>query len=314
MQHFLLVFYILFFATGFMGAAALLLLKMRMRSRLLSPLLIFQLLFLVGMGVILVFYYLQNVPGGIPDSLTRILLLLATGINTAVWTVVLILIRRISGGRSRGKKGYPVAAVILSGLVILKSAANMILVAVSPDGYSGVAALTGTEAWNLGGHVLTGLAMAAFGVLARRPLNPKEPPALRPLIRAYGLCAIVFAPAGLIESMIQTAGIPWLATVSLDHLFYLCWNLVSMSVVLKLFMPEANGTPLLHTVPEERRKALGLSAREAEMAVLIAQGLANKEIADRLCISPATVRTHIYNLYRKAGARSRVELLNKLRS
>jgi DNA-binding NarL/FixJ family response regulator len=50
------------------------------------------------------------------------------------------------------------------------------------------------------------------------------------------------------------------------------------------------------------------------MAVMIARGLANKEIAAELNISPATVRTHIYNLYQKVGARSRVELLNKLRS
>ncbi|MDZ7795379.1 MAG: hypothetical protein U5P10_17315 [Spirochaetia bacterium] len=38
MQHFLMVFYVLFFATGFMGRAALLLLNMRVRSRLLPPL------------------------------------------------------------------------------------------------------------------------------------------------------------------------------------------------------------------------------------------------------------------------------------
>jgi DNA-binding CsgD family transcriptional regulator len=67
-------------------------------------------------------------------------------------------------------------------------------------------------------------------------------------------------------------------------------------------------------VPEERVRALGLSGREVEMAVLIARGLANKEIAAELGISPATVRTHIYNLYQKARARSRVELLNRLRS
>jgi DNA-binding NarL/FixJ family response regulator len=47
---------------------------------------------------------------------------------------------------------------------------------------------------------------------------------------------------------------------------------------------------------------------------MIARGLANKEIAAELNISPATVRTHIYNLYRKAEARSRVELINKLSS
>jgi hypothetical protein len=51
LQHFLLAFYILFFATGFMGGAALLLLKMRIKSRLITPLLVFQLLFFLGMGL-----------------------------------------------------------------------------------------------------------------------------------------------------------------------------------------------------------------------------------------------------------------------
>ena len=70
----------------------------------------------------------------------------------------------------------------------------------------------------------------------------------------------------------------------------------------------------MDSVPEERIRALGLSTREVEMSIMIARGLANKEIAGELGISPATVRTHIYNLYQKVGARSRVELLNKLRS
>ncbi len=50
MQYSLLVFYVLFFATGFMGLAALLLFDLRVRSRLIRPLLGFQLLFLVGMS------------------------------------------------------------------------------------------------------------------------------------------------------------------------------------------------------------------------------------------------------------------------
>jgi DNA-binding CsgD family transcriptional regulator len=58
--------------------------------------------------------------------------------------------------------------------------------------------------------------------------------------------------------------------------------------------------------------SLGLTERERSMVEMIARGLANKEIASELGISPATVRTHIYNLYRKVGARSRVELLNRI--
>jgi DNA-binding CsgD family transcriptional regulator len=116
-----------------------------------------------------------------------------------------------------------------------------------------------------------------------------------------------------VEFAIQATGIPWLASLSLEHLFYLAWNIVSMSAAVQLFRPAENGDAMFESVPRERIEALGLSPREAEMAVMIARGLANKEIADELHISPATVRTHIYNLYQKAGARSRVELLNIVR-
>lgn len=313
MYHFLMAFYILFFATGFMGGAALLLLNMRMRSRLVPRLLAFQLLFLVGMALIMAIYYLQNLPGGPEAPYNRLLLFLATGINTAVWSIVILLIREISPPKTRRKR-LPAVAEILSALVILKSVGNMVMVLTSADGSGGISALTGTAAWNLGGHVLTGLAMAAFGLVARGPINPKEPPALRPLVRAYGLCALVFAPVGLIESVLQSSGVDWLAAASLDQLFYLAWNLVSMSAALKLLTPAEAGSSMLDSVPEERVKSLGLSAREVQMAIMIGRGLANKEIAEQLYISPATVRTHIYNLYQKTGARSRVELLNKLKA
>lgn len=51
-----------------------------------------------------------------------------------------------------------------------------------------------------------------------------------------------------------------------------------------------------------------LSAREREVSHLAAAGLADKEIARRLGISPTTVRTHIDNAYRKLGVNNRVAL------
>ena len=50
-----------------------------------------------------------------------------------------------------------------------------------------------------------------------------------------------------------------------------------------------------------------LSQRETEVAQLIAEGLANKEIADRLQISIETVRGHLKNIYEKLHVRSRTE-------
>jgi DNA-binding CsgD family transcriptional regulator len=50
-----------------------------------------------------------------------------------------------------------------------------------------------------------------------------------------------------------------------------------------------------------------LSERELEVLALIAAGKSNKEIAARLFVSTSTVKTHVNNLYRKLGARSRTQ-------
>jgi len=49
----------------------------------------------------------------------------------------------------------------------------------------------------------------------------------------------------------------------------------------------------------------GLSRREAEVLDLLARRLSRKEIAERLGLSPDTVKTHTSALYRKLGARGR---------
>lgn len=52
-----------------------------------------------------------------------------------------------------------------------------------------------------------------------------------------------------------------------------------------------------------------LSERETEVLQLLAKGYVNKEIALKLGISPATVGSHIKNLYRKLAVHSRVQVV-----
>ncbi|MEV7218111.1 response regulator transcription factor [Kitasatospora cineracea] len=61
--------------------------------------------------------------------------------------------------------------------------------------------------------------------------------------------------------------------------------------------------------PAAGRPALpdGLTQREAEVLALIAAGLSNAEIAGRLFVSPATVKTHINNLFAKTAVRDRAQ-------
>ncbi|MFJ4480788.1 response regulator [Streptomyces longwoodensis] len=51
----------------------------------------------------------------------------------------------------------------------------------------------------------------------------------------------------------------------------------------------------------------GLTAREAEVLVLIAEGLSNHQIAQKLHVSTATVKTHINNLFAKIGIKDRAQ-------
>jgi DNA-binding CsgD family transcriptional regulator len=56
-----------------------------------------------------------------------------------------------------------------------------------------------------------------------------------------------------------------------------------------------------------RHKLSLLSWREHEVLGLAADGLRSREIAARLGISEATVKTHLHHVYRKLGVSNRVE-------
>ena len=61
---------------------------------------------------------------------------------------------------------------------------------------------------------------------------------------------------------------------------------------------------------EAARRALArLTPRERGMLELLGEGLSEKEIAQRLCLSPETVHSHMVNLLRKLGVTSRLQAL-----
>lgn len=66
-------------------------------------------------------------------------------------------------------------------------------------------------------------------------------------------------------------------------------------------------------VDEDRIKQLGISKREREVLELMAQGLTNYEIADKLHVSLNTVKTHSSNLFLKLEVSRRTQAVKKAR-
>jgi DNA-binding NarL/FixJ family response regulator len=66
---------------------------------------------------------------------------------------------------------------------------------------------------------------------------------------------------------------------------------------------------LLRREAGEREAAAVLTPREIEMVSLVAHGLRNREMSERMAISEGTVKIHLHNIYRKLKVESRVELI-----
>ena len=97
--------------------------------------------------------------------------------------------------------------------------------------------------------------------------------------------------AGLVAALFATLGI-WLGLTLTRKKVQVIWQ-------------EAASEPF--AVDEKRRNELGITPRELEILGLIAAGLSNREIADRLFVSPNTVKTHSSRLFDKLGARRRTQ-------
>ncbi len=66
-------------------------------------------------------------------------------------------------------------------------------------------------------------------------------------------------------------------------------------------------TPQPFALNKERAKDLGITKRELEILELIAHGMSNREIAEKLFVSENTVKTHSSRLFDKLGAKRRTQ-------
>ncbi|MFF4056129.1 LuxR C-terminal-related transcriptional regulator [Streptomyces sp. NPDC001668] len=80
---------------------------------------------------------------------------------------------------------------------------------------------------------------------------------------------------------------------------------VSPGLTRALIDAVRSGRAVENSVPGSRLGAL--TGRERDVLTAVASGDSNAEIADRLCIAPTTVKSHVSNILTKIGARGRVQ-------
>jgi len=84
-------------------------------------------------------------------------------------------------------------------------------------------------------------------------------------------------------------------------------KIVLREVLIPSGAPAKPAEPAPFTLNQTQLDALGITPRELEILTLIAQGLSNREIADRLFVSENTVKTHCSRAFDKLGARRRTQ-------
>jgi DNA-binding CsgD family transcriptional regulator len=135
---------------------------------------------------------------------------------------------------------------------------------------------------------------------------------VKPFIISFSLLItallILFRVAGLYHLYNNATDNVWITVFSIVFLvigIVLSKKLFTRTLVVTLEKPsEINNEQLLKS---------GLSRREAEILLLMHEGLSNQQIADKLFISENTIKKHISNIFQKLQVERRTEAVKKAR-
>ncbi len=143
--------------------------------------------------------------------------------------------------------------------------------------------------------------------------EPPSRPAMPRYVLLYGLAA------GLLIAGLRFIEYRWLV---LEHSVEIYGGLIAalfagLGIWLGLKLTRPTETVVVREVEvsapptfvrdEARLQSLGITPRELQILQLIAEGLSNREIADRLFVTENTVKTHSSRVFDKLGARRRTQ-------
>ena len=242
-------------------------------------------------------------------------------------------------GANAGIAGDPALAAVTW---ILQAAGGLLYIASSPFFYYSLMGLR-MRRWNLAlffaidavafaaaiayvaspGTILFGIILNTllFGmiglglVLVAFSLGRTADPVLRRALLVFLVLSVAFFPLMWADAAI--GWLPFLAGFSFLEgfafpLYFLALNCLSIAFGLRYLNRPAYaeaGRPTQFFL-----ERFGITEREAAVIGLLLEGASGKDIADRLYISAKTVENHVTNIYRKVGARNRVQLFRLIRA
>ena len=117
---------------------------------------------------------------------------------------------------------------------------------------------------------------------------------------------ILFRTAGIYHVYDSVADNAWIVVFSI--LFLVIGIVLSRKLFVKTVVISQQKSAEIN--PQQLLKS-GISKREAEILLLINDGLSNQQIADKLFVSENTVKKHISNLFQKLQVERRTEAIRK---
>lgn len=306
-KHVILLGYIIIFSTGFGALAALLVLSMRLKQPFTKRMAVVQGLFIASLAMVAIYYYLMQVLELIgPRQATVeavfgvISSLLTMGLYLGLWWI--LGIRELQKGTGNLFLYARISCLVSAALMVIGMAGSLL----------SASTLTTSSIWQAFVYLVVAITLSLFGLtLVKAPMKQQHS-AYRLLVHGIGYCSLAYVPLSLLELLLSRSLGDTIRPLSLEYLFYLGINVVVLISSLRSLGKDPTSTSAFGPIQESTWTRFSLTPREREMATLIAQGQSNKEIASNLGISEATVRTHIYNLFQKVGAQSRIDLLNML--
>jgi DNA-binding CsgD family transcriptional regulator len=303
MQHLQLILYILLLSTGFGGVTVSTIFWHRTRERVLLLMVLIISLFSLGLVVFAGLFYLREIVV-YPLEIVGMVGYVNAIIVAVMYAAIAVCVRWVRPETPKTALVLTMLPVALDYLAFVFLTPIWVGLADWAGGHGELVTLlsVGTASLYLG---FAGWRMRLGGTAV-------ESASVRFLVAWLGRMLLGYSVLAVTSTaVIVGIDLQLNPTVALNFLLFLGWNVVAIVSFIR-YLTHPVDLFEAGEVPDEARRRYGLSQRELEVIVQLSRGLSNKEIADKLGVSYTTARTHIYNIFKKTGAASRVELLRIL--